>query len=174
MVCLFVCVRTLVHCSALQTGGGGGKEAGAAFSRVLAAAPTTSNRRTKFALVMLTFLDSLRENLVINWGAEEDNSNLITPGFASWDGTPGIVAYVTGWGELSMRCGQKSQAALRTASSLNYWGFVCNKVEEFAVPLQGFVGNCKSTPISCLLKGLNNCKLNVNQTLLGIANTVLC
>lgn len=174
MVCLFVCVRTLVRCSALQTGGGGGKEAGAAFSRVLATAPTTSNRRTKFALVMLTFLDSLRENLVINWGAEEDNSNLITPGFASWDGTPGIVAYVTGWGELSMRCGQKSQAALRTASSLNYWGFVCNKVEEFAVPLQGFVGNCKSTPISCLLKGLNNCKLNVNQTLLGIANTVLC
>lgn len=29
-------------------------------------------------------------------------------------------------------------------------------------------------PISIFLKGLNNCKLNVNQTLLGVGNVVLC
>lgn len=47
---------------------------------------------------------------------------------------------------------------------------------KFAVPLQGFMGkkNNVSTLISMFLKGLNNCKLGVNQTLLGVGNVVLC
>lgn len=47
---------------------------------------------------------------------------------------------------------------------------------EFAVPLQGFMGKKKKFlhPVSMFLKGLNNCKLNVNQTFLGVGNVVLC
>lgn len=47
----FVCA--LVHCCVLWTGRGGGKEAGTLYSRVIASAPTSSNRRIKFDLVML-------------------------------------------------------------------------------------------------------------------------
>lgn len=47
---------------------------------------------------------------------------------------------------------------------------------EFAVPLQGFMGGKKKIlhPISMFLKGLSNCKLNVNQTFLGVGNVVRC
>lgn len=34
--------------------------------------------------------------------------------------------------------------------------------------------NNTSTPISMVLKGLNNCELDVIQTLLGVGNIVLC
>lgn len=47
---------------------------------------------------------------------------------------------------------------------------------KFAIPLQGSMGKKYnvSTVISVFLKGLNNCKLAVNQTLLWVGNAVLC
>lgn len=101
----------------------------------------------------------------------EDINNLTTSLFARQDKRSENCCLWNGEGLAQHKVWAKSPAAPRTASYLNYWGLVYNKVREFAVPLQGFMGRGQeistSTPIPMFLRGLNNSKLNVNQTLLG-------
>lgn len=71
----------------------------------------------------------------------------------------------------------KSPAAPRSASYLYYW----LSIEQSYEVCSSFTGlhgeekkNNVSTVISMFLKGLNNYKLDVNQTLLGVGNVELC